>query len=192
MSKIYTKTGDKGKTSLFDGTRVSKDNIRLETYGTFDELNAILGMALALLDEVRSKNYELRNIRNELIRVQSELLDIGSCLANPSATPPKEFISLIGKRIEQFEKHIDVLTEKLPPLRNFILPGGGKTASMLHVARTVTRRSERRLVELAHKEPLDSNFVRYFNRLSDLLFTMARFVNTKEKGKDIIWSPFKK
>ncbi len=171
---IYTRKGDKGETSLFGGKRVKKFSLRVETYGTVDELNSSIGVAIA----------NVSSIKKELTKIQNDLLHIGSTLANPSA---KKLLEL-EKRVLEFEKLIDKMTEKMPVLRNFILPGGGKAGSILHLSRTICRRAERRIVELADKEEVDENIIKYLNRLSDLLFTMARFVNHKEKKKETIWN----
>ncbi len=193
--KIYTRTGDKGKTSLFDGTRVSKSDTRVETYGTIDELNSMIGAAIAYIQdwsnysssersESRNKSSrQARTIKTELEQVQHDLLEIGSALATPHAMP----VVGIEKRPKDFEKLIDKLTKKLPELKNFILPGGGKAGSLLHVSRTIARRAERQTVGLMQKEAIDGNIIIYINRLSDLLFTMARFVNHKEKQKEKKW-----
>ncbi len=180
--KIYTKTGDKGETSLFGGKRVSKSSIRVEAYGAVDELNSIIGVVLS---ELRSKNQELRK---ELVKVQNDLFDIGSSLANPKSSSPL----YLKQRTQDQEKLIDRLTSKLPELRNFILPGGGKAGSQLHFARTICRRAERRIVELSKKEHVHPEILMYFNRLSDLLFTLARYINYREKVKEIIWSSYAK
>ncbi len=175
---IYTRKGDKGKTSLYGGTRVSKNNLRVEAYGTVDELNSAIGVAIA---EIRNSKFE---IRNELIKIQNDLLDIGSTLANPEA----KSLGYLEKRVDEFEDAIDEMTNEMPVLRNFILSGGGKTGSLLHFARTVSRRAERRIVELSEAEKkIDTYIIMYMNRLSDLLFTMARFVNFKEKRKEVVW-----
>lgn len=173
---IYTRTGDKGKTSLFSGQRVSKADLRVETYGAIDELNSVIGVVL-------SSKYKVLSIERELIKIQKDLFEIGSQLANPSA----EKVQGLGKRVKEFEKMIDQMTVELPPLENFILPGGGKAGSLLHFARTVCRRAERRAVALSEKEKVSPDIIVYLNRLSDLLFTMARFVNYKEKKKEIVW-----
>ncbi len=174
---IYTRTGDKGQTSLFNKQRVPKFHIRVEAYGTVDELNSALGV-------VSSIKYQASSIKKELIRIQNDLLDIGSALANPNTEP----LTSLKKRVKEFENFIDKMTGQMRPLKNFILPGGGKSGALLQFARTVSRRAERRVVELADKESIDSNLVIYMNRLSDLLFTMARFANFKEKKKEIIWT----
>lgn len=174
---IYTRTGDRGQTSLFGGQRVLKTDDRVDTYGTIDELNSVLGVVVANI-ETRH-----RKLARELEGIQHDLFDIGSYLANPQATPIKRLAS----RIEEFEKRIDQMTVKMPELHNFILPGGGRVGASLHQARTVCRRAERRLVALMQHEDIDKQVVKYINRLSDLLFTMARSVNHKEKKKETIW-----
>lgn len=179
--RIYTRTGDKGKTFLFNKQRVSKADIRVEAYGTIDELSSAIGVVLSI-------KYLGLSIKTELIRIQKDLLSIGSALANPQG----DALRSLEKRVKEFEDFIDQMTRKMPPLANFILPGGGKAGSMLHLARAVSRRAERKIVELNDKEKLDENIIIYINRLSDLLFTMARFANFKEKKKEIIWSAIKK
>lgn len=179
MVKIYTRTGDKGQTSLFGGKRVSKSSLRIEAIGTVDELNSALGVAVA--------QYQRSKIKDGLERIQNDLLDIGSVLASPSTMNPEPITNNLKNRVTDFEKLIDQLTEKLPELRNFILPGGGKADAMLHLCRSICRRTERRIVELTKKELVPNDILVYFNRLSDLLFTMARFVNYKEKQKETIW-----
>jgi len=174
---IYTRTGDKGKTSLFDGTRVLKSHVRVEAYGTIDELNSMLGAAIAHLKVPNKK------LKTELEKIQHDLLDIGSALATPDPLPVID----LDKRSKEFEKLIDSMTKQMPPLKNFILPGGSKAASFLHVARTITRRAERQLVALMQTEEIDHEIVVYVNRLSDLLFTAARFANFSEKKKDVTW-----
>jgi len=174
---IYTRTGDKGKTSLGTGKRVSKSDIRVEAYGTVDELNSSIGVAIA----------EISNIKEELIQIQKDLFEIGTYLAN-SAKTDKNLNDYLKQRVLDFEKEIDLLTKKLPELTHFILPGGGKIGAFLHLSRTICRRAERRIVELAKNETINEQVIVYLNRLSDLLFTMARSVNLKEKKKEIVWT----
>jgi cob(I)alamin adenosyltransferase len=177
---IYTRKGDKGKTSLFNGQRVSKSDLRIEVCGTVDELNSVLGVVL-------SSKYKVLSIRKELIRIQNDLLKIGSVLANPN---PQYLIlntKYFSERVEELEGLIDKMAAKIPKLSNFILPGGGKTGAMLHLSRAVCRRLERRVVKFRSKQKIDHNIIIYLNRLSDLLFTMARFVNFTEKKKEMIW-----
>ena len=175
---IYTRTGDKGETSLFDGSRVSKAHPRVETYATIDELNSVLGEALAFLPEAKFKN-----LANDIEAIQHDLFAIGSALATPHPIP----VTGLDKRPKEFEVLIDAMTKKMPALNNFILPGGGKPGALLHVARTHARRAERRLVTLLNQEEVDPHILKYLNRLSDLLFTMARYVNYQTKQKEIIW-----
>ncbi len=178
---IYTRTGDKGTTSLFDKTRVLKSSDRVETYGTIDELNSMLGAAIAALSS--KHKVSIINIKKELELIQHDLLEIGSALANPQSLPIKG----LSARPTDFEKMIDKMTAKMPELKNFILPGGSRAGSLLHVSRTIARRAERRIVALIQTEDIDQDIVIYVNRLSDLLFTMARFANHKEKKKETIW-----
>ncbi|HVA96809.1 MAG TPA: cob(I)yrinic acid a,c-diamide adenosyltransferase [Candidatus Acidoferrales bacterium] len=177
---IYTRTGDKGKTSLFDGTRVLKSHKRVETYGTIDELNSTIGVAVA---EIKDLGLKIKDLPEELENIQHDLFAIGSALAMPHPIP----VAGLEKRAKEFEKLIDSLTGEMPELKQFILPGGGKAGSLLHVCRTITRRAERQLVALIQKEEVDESIVVYLNRLSDLFFTMARYVNQIEKRKEIIW-----
>lgn len=180
---IYTRTGDKGTTSLFDKTRVLKSHDRVEACGTIDELNSAIGAAIAQIEDLRFKIKEVGIVAKELEKIQHDLLEIGSALANPKANPIKS----LQKRPIDFEKLIDKMTIKMPKLSNFILPGGSKAGSLLHVARTIARRAERRIVNLIQTEEIDQDIVIYVNRLSDLLFTMARFVNYRNKKKETIW-----
>jgi len=195
---IYTRTGDKGQTSLFNGQRVSKADLRVEAYGTVDDLNSAIGVVIAEVQSSkfkvqsygstsspsRAKSRDSSKLKTELTELQNDLFDIGSCLANPTAEP----LEYLQDRVRNFEKEIDKMTEEMPSLANFILPGGGRIGSLIHFARTVTRRAERRVVTLGEREKIDKNIIMYLNRLSDLLFTMARFVNYREEQKEIIWS----
>ena len=175
MIKIYTKAGDKGITSLFDGTKVSKANIRVDSYGSIDELNSLLGICYAFVKQ--------RVIKSEIEKIQNDLLDIGSALAMPHFLP----VDSLSPRTKEFELLIDKLTQKMPILANFILPSGGKGGSFLHLARSVSRRTERRIVELSKKEKINPDILIYLNRLSDLLFTFARFENYKSKKREKLW-----
>ena len=177
---IYTRTGDKGKTSLFDGTRVLKSHKRVETYGTIDELNSNIGVAIV---EIKDLRFKIKDIIDELEKIQHDLLEIGSTLATPHPMP----VVGLENRPKEFEQQIDTMTNKMPELKAFILPGGGKASSLLHVCRTIARRAERQLVSLMQKETVDGAIVTYLNRLSDLLFTMARYVNYVEKKKEVTW-----
>lgn len=172
---IYTRVGDKGKTSLFDGKKILKSDNQVEAYGTIDELNSAIGVASAFIKNKR--------IKKELLEIQNDLLELGSSLAVSSTLP----VDQLSNRPVQFENLIDNLTNKMPPLSQFLLPGGGKGGSLLHLARTIARRAERRIVLLSRKQNVDPIALTYLNRLSDLLFTMARFVNYTEKHKEPTW-----
>lgn len=176
---IYTKFGDKGKTSLYGGKTVSKASLRVEAYGNIDELNSFLGIVLAGL-----KN---KDIKIELIEVQNDLLEIGASLASPASNKHENLSKYFKQRVQEFEAKIDHLTKKLPELENFILPGGGVSGSNLHFARTLVRRAERRVVDLSTKEKVLTEILIYLNRLSDLFFMYARLNNYKEKKKENIW-----
>ncbi|MCP5064904.1 MAG: cob(I)yrinic acid a,c-diamide adenosyltransferase [Ignavibacteriae bacterium] len=179
--KIYTKTGDEGKTSLFGGQRVLKDDLRIEAYGTTDELNALIGVVLseALTDE----------ISDLLIQIQNDLFIVGAELATPKETRKgKSIISELSKEsIDLLENAIDEFEEKLPSLKSFILPSGIRSASLLHFARTVCRRAERNVVKLAKEVELNENVVMYLNRLSDLLFVLARNENFRTSTVEVEW-----
>lgn len=177
MTKIYTKTGDKGKTSLMGGKRVLKSDPRVESYGTVDELNSTLGVAIA---HFSPKQQELKFF---LESVQHTLFAIGSYLSDPSA----EVMKGLEKEITKCEQLIDEQTRLLPALRNFILPGGGLAGASLHHARTVCRRAERRVVFLSQIQAVDESVVKYLNRLSDVLFSSARYVNHTESQPETIW-----
>lgn len=176
--KIYTKTGDEGETGLFAGPRVPKDDLRIEAYGAVDELNAMLGWVRSLqLDRV---------LDEPLGQIQHELFVVGAELATPS--PEKLSMPLIGDReIERLEAWIDACEESLTPLRQFILPGGTPHSAAIHMARTVCRRAERRVVTLKHSTAISDQVLRYLNRLSDLLFVMARQANALARISDVPW-----
>lgn len=180
---IYTRTGDKGKTSLFTGKRVWKDNARVEAYGSIDELNAVLGVVVFFISQMRSR--QKTYIYNVVVDVQTTLFYLGSYLADLPDT--LEDIDL-EQKTSQFENKIDEMTLKMSPLSNFILPGGGAVGSFLQFARTVARRAERQLIRLSRTEELDKAVIVYINRISDLLFTLARFANFIEEKKEVIWS----
>ncbi len=179
--KIYTKTGDEGKTSLFGGKRVWKDDLRIQSYGTVDELNSLIGVALTEI-----KNKELKKI---LSSIQHELFNLGSDLASPEYKSSKKFsIPRINEiNAKRLEGLIDKVDNKLSRLKNFILPGGLKGAALLHHARTVCRRAEREVISLSKIEKVNPEIKIYLNRLSDLLFVLARFENFSYKHPDVEW-----
>ncbi len=178
--KIYTKKGDEGQTGLFGGERVSKDHLRIRAYGTLDELNAALGMALA----VQHPGAEVLGVR--LLRIQGELFQMGAELATPRGKTVST--DLIGQsHVEQMEIEIDEMERGLEPLKSFILPGGSPLSAHLHFARTVSRRAERELVVLHRAEPLRAELMQYANRMSDYFFVAARFANHVASRADIPW-----
>jgi len=181
--KIYTKKGDEGQTGLLGGERVSKDHLRIRSYGTLDELNACLGLALAHLGAHGSRT---QGLVENLLRIQGELFQLGAELATPRGkTNPT--VQLGYAELARLEKEIDGWDAKLAPLKSFILPGGSIAASQLHLARTVSRRAERELVVLHRAEPLRPEVLRYANRLSDYLFVAARLANHLAGGADVPW-----
>lgn len=179
--KIYTKQGDKGETRLFGGQKVSKDDQRIKAYGTVDELNSILGIAI-----LECKSEELKEV---LGSIQSELFNIGADLATPLEDEKKSIIKRIDETyINRLEQLIDKYEEKLPVLKNFILPGGSKGSAYLHLARTVCRRAEREVVALMKDVEINNQIEVYLNRLSDLLFVLARVENRVNGIEDIKWN----
>lgn len=181
MTKIYTKTGDRGDTSLFGGGRVRKDHERVDAYGEVDELNACLGMARA-----HRVDDELDAL---LKRLQDELFTVGSVLATPSGTKAWEMIPKIQPEwVPAMEQAIDRFDQEIGPLQSFILPGGTPAAAALHYARTVCRRAERRVVPLEAQGSTSADVVIYLNRLSDLLFTLARVANKRAGVADVPWA----
>lgn len=182
--KVYTKTGDDGSTALFGGDRVSKTHPRIAAYGTVDETNAALGMARAALQGTT----ELATADALLARLQNELFVLGGDLAAPQQTTyPVPRIE--AHHVTQLERDIDALTDDLPPLKNFVLPGGTQAAAALHLGRTVSRRAERLVVETAALEEVSDAALQYLNRLSDLLFTLARWVNQASGVDEPVWAP---
>ena len=181
--KIYTKTGDRGQTGLFGGTRLSKASLRVESYGQADELNSTLGMAIALATPDDALVSKLR-------RVQEELFVLGAELASSPEKDVKVGIALLEEaQIEALEREIDAFDAELPQLKTFVLPGGTPFASALHLARTVCRRAERSAVALDALERLRPEIIRYLNRLSDWLFTAARYANFRANIVDVPWHP---
>lgn len=170
--RIYTKTGDSGSTGLIGGERVPKDDLRVVAYGEVDELNAALGLALAFLPA------ELSDVASQLLHVQRVLFDVGAELATPPGARKARW-ELDAAEISRLEAAIDAMEEALPPLRNFILPGGHPAGAQLHFARTVARRAERAAVKLNASEPLEPRLLQYLNRLSDYLFVLSRMVNSR-------------
>ena len=176
LSKIYTKTGDKGTTGLGDGTRVAKHSPRIEAIGDIDELNSQIGLLLA-------ENNFPAPIKHTLTRVQHELFELGGELSIPNYT------RVTDAMVTQLEQELDALNDALPHLKEFILPGGSRPTALCHVARAVCRRAERRLVALAQQEPVSTAALMYLNRLSDLLFVMCRAISEALSMPDVLWQP---
>lgn len=173
LSKIYTRTGDDGTTGLGDGTRVPKTHARIETYGAVDEANSAIGMVIAAtpVDEIRAV----------LTRIQHELFDLGGELSVPGLR------SITEAHVTRLEQDLDRFNAALPPLKEFILPSGGTATSACHLARAIARRAERRTWTLAQSEPIAPELTRYLNRLSDLLFVLARVLVRHEQGAEVLW-----
>jgi cob(I)alamin adenosyltransferase len=188
--KIYTKTGDTGTTALFGGTRVPKDHIRIESYGTVDELNSHIGL-------IRDQDFNA-HYKDILIEIQDRLFTVGAILATP---PEKEVLKngekrlqnlgIIESDIELLENEIDAMEEALPPMTHFVLPGGHTTVSYCHIARCVCRRAERLAVHLDHNEPVAEIAIKYLNRLSDYLFVLARKLSYDLNVEEVKWIPRK-
>lgn len=180
--KIYTKTGDKGQTGLFGGERVPKHHLRIESYGTVDELNSFVGL-------VRDQKMDERSY-DTLIEIQDRLFTLGSMLATPDEKGGKIKIpKLVISDVEFLEKEIDFMNESLPPLKSFVLPGGHTTVSYCHICRTVCRRAERLATALAENEMVDELVLIYLNRLSDYFFTLARKLSQDLNANEVEWVP---
>lgn len=188
LNRIYTKTGDAGTTALGTGERVPKTSPRIAAYGTVDETNAVIGVARTQLAGAEP------DVDAMLLRIQNDLFDLGAdlCVPDKGQKLPYEPLRIADTQVTRLESEIDQLNSELEPLRSFILPGGSPAGAALHVARTVSRRAERKMVELAAlpDEPVSTAALKYINRLSDFLFVASRYVNNRGKG-DILWVPGK-
>jgi cob(I)alamin adenosyltransferase len=188
LNRIYTRAGDAGQTRLVGGQRVDKDDLRIDCYGTVDELNAFVGLARVRI-EAAGANEDLRNLAAILKRVQHELFNLGSILATlPEDVHPKQ-PRVTDAEIDQLEREIDGANSTLSPLRSFVLPGGTELDAHLHVCRTVCRRAERLLVGLAREQAVPGETIRYLNRLSDALFVWSRWVNHAVRASESLWEP---
>lgn len=180
LTKIYTRGGDAGETSLGDGSRRVKDDIRVAAYGSVDEANACIGLA---------RLHTTADTDETLARIQNDLFDLGADLCTPEGKERRrEALRVSQEQVERLEREIDAYNEPLQPLKSFVLPGGSAASAYLHLARTVTRRAEREVVELARAEPVGEPVVKYLNRLSDLLFVLSRHCNDAGNG-DVLWAP---
>jgi cob(I)alamin adenosyltransferase len=180
LNRIYTKTGDKGDTALGDGTRLPKHALRIQAYGTVDETNAAIGLA---------RLHTGGEVDAMLGRIQNDLFDLGADLCVPETAKRAEGrLRIVDHQVERLEREIDAMNAGLSALTSFVLPGGTPAAAHLHLARVVTRRAERLMVELSAQEPINAAAIRYINRLSDHLFVASRFVNDKG-ARDVLWTP---
>ena len=181
LDRIYTRGGDRGETSLGDGTRVPKHHIRVRAYGGIEEANAAIGIALLHVED--------NDVRAVLVRAQNDLFDIGADLCVPERPQTtRTRLRVAAKQVEDLEHEIDRFNDALTPLTSFILPGGSAAAAHLHLARTILRRAECDVSELAASEPINDEALKYVNRLSDLLFVLCRYLN-KRGAADVLWTP---
>ncbi|QCR23341.1 cob(I)yrinic acid a,c-diamide adenosyltransferase [Pontibacter sp. SGAir0037] len=180
--KIYTKTGDKGTTALIGGTRVTKSHLRIETYGTVDELNSYIGLV---------RDQEVNKKRADLLKeIQDRLFTVGATLAtDPEKATKMTTPDLYEEDVVLLEKEIDLITEQVPPLKAFVLPGGHQSVSFCHVARCVCRRAERLVIRLQEESYVDELVVKYLNRLSDYLFALCRIMTQELQAEEITWKP---
>jgi cob(I)alamin adenosyltransferase len=189
INRVYTRTGDKGETGLAGGQRVAKDSLRIEAYGTVDELNATIGVARATAEEAIASHTKLAELDAILKRVQHELFNVGSILATlPEDVHPRQ-ARITQTEITRLETEIDRMNAGLPALRSFVLPGGCRLNADLHVCRTVCRRAERVCVALAREERVDAEAIQYLNRLSDALFVWSRWASHTLGVSEILWEP---
>ena len=187
ITKVYTRTGDAGKTRLAGGQQVSKDSLRVEAYGTVDELNASIGLARAMNEEGSRAVDAARRLEQDLRWVQNKLFDIGGILATAPGQTFKNMPMIKAQDAVRLERMIDRCQKDLAPLKEFILPGGGKVSATLHQARTICRRAERICVRLAREETLDGQIIKVLNRLSDALFVWARWVAKTQGEPEFLW-----
>ena len=174
LSRIYTRTGDDGTTGLGDGSRVPKDSLRVEAFGTVDELNSSIGVLLATPDMPPAVSATLTEVQHELFDLGGEL-----CIPGPHV--------ITAEHVTRLEKSLDEFNDSLPPLKEFILPGGGPAAAACHLARAIARRAERRVWALSRAESVSPEVAKYLNRLSDLLFVLARVLARRERGAEVLW-----
>jgi cob(I)alamin adenosyltransferase len=179
LTRIYTRTGDKGTTALGTGKRVPKHDLRVEAFGAVDEANAAIGLA---------RLHTGGDADAALARIQNDLFDLGADLCAPDGPDAKDRLRIADSQVERLEQEIDAMNAELAPLNSFVLPGGRAASAYLHLARTIARRAERAMTRLAESEPVNPAAIRYINRLSDHLFVLARYENDKG-AKDVLWKP---
>lgn len=182
LSKIYTKTGDKGETSLISGDRVPKNHLRIQAIGDVDETNATLGLVILQMVDIHE------DVKKLLLHIQNDLFDLGADLALPETTEKTNILRMTKAQTDILERQIDHYNAQLKPLDSFVLPGGSETSTMLHLSRSVARRAERSAVALGHMESVNQFALQYLNRLSDLLFVLSRYCNDCGK-RDVLWKP---
>lgn len=187
ITKVYTRTGDAGKTRLAGGQPVWKDTVRVEAYGTVDELNAILGVVRVFNADMVARLPQAARLEEELRWVQNKLFDVGGILATMPGQQFKNMPQVTGKDLVRLERLMDECQKELAPLKEFILPGGGKVSGLLHHARTVCRRAERVCVRLAREETVEAVIVKFLNRLGDALFVLARWVAKTQGEPEFLW-----
>lgn len=191
ISKVYTKKGDKGKTELIGKKNVYKDDIRVKAYGELDELNVIVGGCCQKLSEIKSKNIKLKTLNQEMIVVQNEIFNLGNMLATVDEVMMENIPQINQDNLNNLEKKINFYNKKLPNLSSFVLPGGSEINIWFNLARTVSRRCERTIVELHKKEPVSDIVLKYINRLSDAFFVWGRWINFNLKIDEELWNPNK-
>lgn len=187
ISKVYTRSGDAGKTRLAGGQEVWKDSLRVEAYGTVDELNSVIGIARALNAECPKTVADREKLEEYLRWIQNKLFDVGGILATAPGETFKNMPAVTADHVVRLERLIDACQEDLEPLKEFILPGGGKVSGFLHQARTVCRRAERLCVSLSREEEVSPELVRFLNRLSDALFVLARWTAKTQGEPEFLW-----
>jgi cob(I)alamin adenosyltransferase len=187
ITKVYTRTGDKGFTKLVGGKKVAKDAARIESYGTIDELNSVLGLARVFNDDLKDRLPAAQRLDEIFRRLQNELFDLGSELATPPDFSYEGMFKVGEDDVKALEQLIDDLQKDLTPLNSFILPGGGKVGGFLHQARTVCRRAEREVLRLSREEEISPFPLKYVNRLSDLLFVLSRWVSKNLREPEYLW-----
>ena len=187
ITKVYTRTGDAGKTRLAGGQPVWKDSLRVEAYGSVDELNSSIGMVRVFNQEIVEHNKQAGQLEDELRWVQNKLFDVGSILATIPGQTFKNMPQVLASDVTRLEKMIDRCQKSLEPLKEFILPGGGKVSGFLHQARTICRRAERVCVALSKIEAVDPTIIKFVNRLSDALFVLARWVAKTQGEPEFLW-----
>ena len=187
ITKVYTRTGDAGKTRLAGGQQVWKDSLRVEAYGTLDELNAVIGVVRVMNAEMVGMYEQAEPLEENLRWIQNKLFDLGGILATSPGQEFKNMPQVLAKDVTKLEKMIDRCQKDLAPLKEFILPGGGKVSGFLHQARTVCRRAERICVHLSREEPVDPTNIKFVNRLSDALFVLARWAAKTQGEPEFLW-----